>query len=166
MNKPLKDRLPRRAGPKPKTTPTNPHTQLDQIAPVKMQQALAARIFAFDCVEEQPSPISVPGARALMLCTDCQAGPRDAFMMGREFAHLHPPYDGSLHAALPPDLAKEAIEMGWAEIHPIAAQMGTHNIVMIFGPRDEDELETVYGLIRASRNYAHAESGAGRTQGG
>ncbi len=33
-------------------------------------------------------------------------GPAEAFMVGREFAYLNRPYDGSLHMMLPPDLAQ------------------------------------------------------------
>jgi hypothetical protein len=149
------DRLPLRRGQRPRTTPTNPHTQLDQLAPLELQRALAGRIFALRCVEERPSAISVPGARALWLCEECAAGQADAFMVGREFAHLHPPYDGSLHAALPPALAEAAIETGWAEPHPMALRgFIPRNIVMVYGPRDQEELEVVGGLIEASRDYA------------
>lgn len=120
-----------------------------------MQQALAALIFAFDCVEEVPSQISVPGARALWLREACRAGTADAFMIGREFAHLHPPSDGSLHAALPPDLADAAIAAGWAEPHPMARRGFIPNhIVMLYGPRDTSELAIIIDLVRASRDYA------------
>ena len=40
-------------------------------------------------------------------------------MIEREFAHLHPLPDGSIHAALSPELVEEAIEQGWAEQHPV-----------------------------------------------
>ena len=77
--------LPARAGDRPRTTPTNPHTQLDQ------QPADAY-------VVEEPSGISVPGARALVLAPGEPSGPPEAFLTGREFAHLHPAPDHSLHA--------------------------------------------------------------------
>jgi hypothetical protein len=54
------------------------------------------------------SVISVPGARALWLDYSLHAGPPEAFLIGREFAHLHPGADHSLHAMLPPDHAE-----GW-----------------------------------------------------
>lgn len=149
--------LPPRQGPRPRTTSTNPHTQLDQIAPTELQSALAGRIFALRCVEERPSAISVPGARALWLCEECAAGKADAFLTGREFAHLHPPYDGSLHATLPLAIAEAAIEAGWAEPHPMALRgLIPRNVVMVYGPRDEGELEVVARLIEASRDHAHS----------
>jgi Family of unknown function (DUF5519) len=137
-----------RSGPKPRTTSTNPHTQLDQIAPRALYDALAERIFALPDADERSSLVSVPGARALWLRDELTAGPREAFMIEREFAHLHPARDGSLHLALPRARASEAIDAGWAELHPIA-RMGLlpPTVVMVFGPRDESELEVVYGLV-------------------
>ena len=102
--------LPERAGQRPGTTPTNPHTQLDQNPEEVLVRELAQKVFALSDVEERPSAISVPGARALWLRDEVPAGPQEAFMIGREFAHIHPLPDGSLHAALPPELAEEAME--------------------------------------------------------
>jgi len=151
------DELPVRTGPRPKTTPSNPHTQLTQNAPVELQEKVAAFMFARPCVQEVPSRISVPGARAMWLQDSCEAGPRTAFMVGREFCHIHPPSDGSLHLNLPLELAREAIEKGWAENHPVALRgFIPMNVVMVYGPRDEDELEVIKGLVEASRTYAHA----------
>src|SRR5215212_2175292 len=134
--------LPRRTGPRPRTTPSNPHTQLDQQPddPALFAE-LARRAFALPDVEERPSAISVPGARALWLREGVPAGPPEAFVIEREFAHIHPMPDGSLHAALPPEVAQEAIRKGWAEEHP-AARMGRmpHNVVMVYAPRDAREI--------------------------
>ena len=41
-------------------------------------------------------------------------------MIGREFAHLHPASDGSLHMVLLLDVVEDVIENGWAEQHPLA----------------------------------------------
>jgi hypothetical protein len=148
--------LPQRLGPHPRTTPTNPHTQLDQ-QPTDPQLAakLAERVFALPGVVEEPSRISVPGARALVLAPGEPAGPPEAFMVGREFAHLHPAPDHSAHAMLPLELAGEAVKAGWAEPHPVA-RMGLipETAVMLFAPRDEEELSVIEGLIRASREFA------------
>jgi hypothetical protein len=149
------DVLPNRSGSRPRTTPTNPHTQLEQNPQPVVVKELAQRVFALPGVEEHPSAISVPGARALWLWEELPAGPREAFMIGREFAHIHPMPDGSLHAALPPQVAQEAIRKGWAEQHPVA-RMGyiPQNVVMIYGPRDEQEIEVVAGLVVEAYRYA------------
>ena len=86
----------------------------------------------------------------------CHAGPANAFMVGREFCHLHPPSDGSLHLNLPLEVARAAIDKGWAENHPIALRgLIPMNVVMVYGPRDRDELEVVQWLISASHGFAH-----------
>lgn len=148
--------LPMRRGTQPRTTPTNPHTQLDQQPEGDgMRERLAARLFALPDVEEKPTMISVPGARALCLNEEVPAGPRDAFMVGREFAHLHPGMDQSLHAALPTEMATAAVESGWAELHPVARRgLIPPTTVMLYAPRDEEELDVVYGLVLSSYTYA------------
>ena len=147
--------LPERRGPRPQTTPTNPHMQLDQLPAGRVLATLADLLFALPGVGEQPSAISVPGARALWLEPDDARGPREAFLVGREFAHLHPPPEGSLHVALPPSLAAEAIERGWAEIHPVA-RLGLipGNVVMLYAPRDDPEVAVVLGLVRSALAFA------------
>lgn len=150
--------LAERRGPRPETTPTNPHMQLDQLPPGRVLAVLADLLFVLPGVREQPSAISVPGARALWLEPNDARGPREAFLVGREFAHLHPPPEGSLHAALPPSLAAASIARGWAEIHPIA-RLGLipGNVIMLYAPRDDGEVAVVLGLVRAALAFARGE---------
>jgi phospholipase/carboxylesterase len=76
-------------------------------------------------------------------------------MLEREFAHLHPRRDGSLHMSLPPAIVETVVDNGWAEYHPLAGKHGLPtNIVMVYGPRDEAELDIVSALVRASNAYA------------
>jgi luciferase-like monooxygenase len=148
--------LPRRAGQRPRTTPTHPHTQLDQQpSDPSLADELARRVFALPGVVEQPSRISVPGARALTLAAGEPVGPPEAFLIEREFAHLHPSPDHSVHAMLPHDVAREATEAGWAEVHPVA-RMGLipPTAVMLYAPRDEAELAVIAALIEASHAFA------------
>ncbi|MEM9290255.1 MAG: phospholipase [Acidobacteriota bacterium] len=151
--------IPKRRGPRPKTTPTNPHTQLDQNAPESLQRETAEFMFGLPCVRETASVISVPGARAMWLQDSCETGPSTAFMIGREFCHLHPPSDGSLHLNLPIEVAQIAIEKGWAELHPLAGRgLIPRNVVMVYGPRDRGELKVVKQLIAASHAFAHPKT--------
>ena len=107
--------LPVRNGDRPRTTPTNPHTQLDQQPnDSRWTEELARRVFDLPGVVEKPSRVSVPGARALVLEPDEATGPPEAFLIDREFAHLHPAPDHSLHAMLPPESVTEAVAAGWA----------------------------------------------------
>ena len=150
--------LPTRAGDRPRTTPTNPHTQLDQQpSDLRWVDELARRAFSFPGVVEEPSRISVPGARALVLAPGERTGPPEAFLIDREFAHFHPAPDHSLHAMLPTDTVTEAVAAGWAEPHPVALRgLIPRTAVMLYAPRDEAELGVIEGLVRASHAFARS----------
>lgn len=151
---------PPRTGARPATQQAMPHQQLDQIAPVDLQEELFAQAFALPGVRTGRSLVSVPGARAFHLEPELAVGAPEAFMRGTEFAHLHPAYDGSLHLALPADLARAVIEAGWGEPHPMVA-MGVMPAtqLMVYGPRDREELEVVWRILQES--YAYARGGTG-----
>lgn len=148
--------LPVRSGPRPTTTPTNPHTQLDQ-QPTdgRPRRRLEAALAALPDVRWGPSRISVPGAVALLLDPGVAAGPPEAFLVPGEFAHLHPDPDHSLHLALPTALAEQAVQAGWAEQHPVARRgLIPPGSVMVYAPRDAAEADVVAALVRASWEYA------------
>lgn len=148
--------LPARRGPRPGTHKGLPHQQLNQQPhDDRLRDALAQRVFALPGVREEPSAISVPGARALVLDASGARGPREAFLVGQEFAHLHPGADRSLHLALPEATATVACEAGWAELHPLAATgVLPRTIVMVYAPRDMAEVEVVAGIVEASHRFA------------
>ena len=95
--------------------------------------------------------ISVPGARALWLDDNTPLAHPEVIARGREFAHIHP--DGSLHAVLSPERAREAVEKGWAEPHPIAQYAGWDGMVMLYTPLDMDELDVIFSLVVDSYNF-------------
>lgn len=147
--------LPKRSGPKPDTTSSLPHSQLNQHGVDAVIAKLHAWCFSLPSVNEENSGISVPGSRALVLHdrVDCN---HDAFMVGREFAHIHPhPDNGSMHVQLPAEDAMEVIETGWGESHYLVTQgqlpMG---LVMVFSPRDAGELEAVKTIVGRSHAFA------------
>jgi hypothetical protein len=132
-----------------------PHQQLDQIAPVELQEELWRRMSGLEDATTGRSGVSLPETRALHLDPARATGPPEAYLVGTEFAHLHGDFDGSLHVALPKDAADEAIEKGWAELHPLAREgVLPPTLVMLYGPRDEAELETIWQLVEASYAFA------------
>lgn len=147
--------LPQRVGPRPDTTPCAPHEQLDQTAPAALQEALWARMREMPGTGTRPSQVAPPGSRAVWLDAP-GLGPM-AFMVGREFAHLHPREDGSLHMVLDPSTRQAAMAAGWAERHPLAGKFAPAGTVMIYGPRDTQELETVWWLVQQSLRFASGE---------
>lgn len=146
--------LPRRHGDRPEVSWRIPQQQTSQNAPTGLQEELFARATALAGTQTGPSRISVPGARGFTL--DAPAGPAEAFLVPQvaEFAHLHPAYDGSLHLALPAAQAADLVAKGWGTPHPWAGTRLTPGFVMVFGPRDADELEIVAGVLSASHDYA------------
>jgi phospholipase/carboxylesterase len=96
-------------------------------------------------VQNRPTIISVPGARGLWLDESVTHVRPGVILAGREFTHIHP--DGSMHLTLPPDRAREAIEAGWAEPHPIARQMRLEGMVLVYTPRTFGELEVLWSLV-------------------
>ncbi|NUR16300.1 MAG: phospholipase [Dermatophilaceae bacterium] len=153
--------LAHRTGARPDVAWSIPQQQQSDNAPAELQEELYARVSALPGVSSGPSRISVPGARGLLL--ENGAGPDEAFLVprAREFAHLHPGYDGSLHLALPAAQAADLVAHGWGTPHPWAGGRLTPGFVMVFGPRDAAELEVVTGIVAASHAYA---SGARDTE--
>ena len=147
-------RLPSRTGARPHVSWRIPQQQQTQNAPEDLQTELFDRVSALAGTSVAESRISVPGARAFLLSE--HAGPDEAFLVPQvgEFAHLHPAYDGSLHLALPPDQAADLVAHGWGTPHMWAGTRLSPGFVMVFGPRDRDELEVVTGVVAASHAYA------------
>jgi phospholipase/carboxylesterase len=143
--------LPTRSRPRPPTNKNMPHSQIG-IKPVpEVNAELFRRVYSLPNVSNRPTVISVPGARAIWLDPDLVLEHPEVIVRGREFGHIHP--DGSLHVALPPERAREAVEKGWAEPHPVAQYLGIDGMVMLYTPLDMDELEVVFGLIMDSYNF-------------
>ena len=147
-------RLPERRGPRPDVSWTIPQQQLSQNAPVHLQERLFDEARRLAGVEVGPSHISVPGARGFTLAEG--SGDAQAFLVPEvaEFAHLHPSYDGSLHVVLPPELASDVATRGWGRPHMWAGTRLSPGFTLVHGPRDEDELATVLGIVAASHAYA------------
>lgn len=105
--------LPARVSLRPDVSWTIPQEQKSDSSPTEIQEQLFARVAALPGVTSRQSAISVPGARGFMV-DPAAGGPLDAFLVPSvgEFAHLHPGYDGSLHLALPPALARDAVAKG------------------------------------------------------
>ena len=147
--------LPARTGPRPAVTAGIPQEQTSDTAPLQLQELVFDRVASLPGVTTGQSAISVPGARGFMLAGP-RTGPDDACIVpsAGEFAHVHPGYDGSLHVALPMGLAADAVAKGWAVAHPLAGVRLTPGMVMLFGPRDDAEADTIVGVVATSHAWA------------
>ena len=148
--------LPHRAGSRPLTTSEIPHSQTDQQPDDdRYLRAVLAEAASWPGIVAGDSGISVEGAQALSLAEDLPAGPAEAFMVGREFCHGHAKGDHSLHLTLPLDLVEVIEAAGWTEPHFLALTgrlPRTH--VMLYAPRDDDEVAVALELVHASYQFA------------
>lgn len=156
MNSDQLNGLPERKRARPATSQGMPHTQIGIRPIAAIHNKLFQLSFSLPMVQNRPTVISVPGARALWLDENMPLAHPEVIVRGREFAHIHP--DGSLHLSLPPERAREAVEKGWAEPHPIASYIGIDGMVMLYTPLDEEELDVVFQLIVESYNFVTGSS--------
>lgn len=139
--------VPLRHGTRPATTPTSPHTQLDQIAPVELQDRLRDHALALPGVSRGSSQVSVPGAVAFYLNAPPEP-PTLPAILGGEWGHIHPHSDGSLHLNVPTELAERLIAAGWAEYHCLVAPgVIPPIVVMLYGPRDADDFAVCAAVV-------------------
>jgi Family of unknown function (DUF5519) len=146
--------LTRRRRGRPATHYAMPHQQLDQTPSPEIYAKLLERLVAVPETTNGPSLVSVPGAHALFLAS---SGPcnEQAFLRGREFAHLHPSHDGSLHVVLSPDDCSAVVAAEWGELHPLAASgQAPPGLTMVYAPGDEAEIEIVLAIVSASLRFA------------
>ncbi|MER6947552.1 luciferase family protein [Nonomuraea sp. NPDC000554] len=150
--------LPTRAGDRPRTGPSVPHVQLSQNSPGELREQLKQWMSSeLPATEVRPSEIAEPRSVAFFLNDDAQP-PEGAVLLPprlvAEFAHIH--IDGSLHLALSQEDQRELIAKGWGERHPLYSP--TINVVMLYGPRTEQELEAAKSVVAASYQYATGRS--------
>ncbi|KAJ7158863.1 hypothetical protein C8R46DRAFT_1110605 [Mycena filopes] len=137
-----------------------PHRQLDRIPSEEVAKRLDA-IFEKH-VEANPTLVQVvvsphekldPG---MVIHPDIASPHKDAVQALREIAHVHPA-DHSLHVVLSPADSKTAIDLGWAERHPLSGVSRIlplpNNYLLVYAPRDEEELDVVERIIVASIGY-------------
>ena len=146
-----------RNSPIPATTNSVPHVQIGVTADPEISARLLLQVSKIPGVEIRETVISLPGAKGFWINESVTIARPQVIVAGREFAHMHP--DGSLHASLSPDLAKEAVEAGWASHHPWADQRpGWEGFVMIYTPGSNDELQVVFQLVLRSYNFVTGNS--------
>ncbi|KAG5928497.1 hypothetical protein E4U42_000569 [Claviceps africana] len=148
--------LPYRPGPRPLVAGIAPQRQLDQHGPRRSYLALrramlrlaAAKPLSFgterSCVEKHGLALFARHA----LRTNCQG----------EIVHVHDS-DHSMHLCLHPADMDVVLRRGWGQRHPLARRGWllrmpvSCDFVMIYAPRNEHELQTVYRIIEAAIWY-------------
>ena len=144
----------RRAGTRPEVSTDGPQTQLTQRSSPELWARLAAEVLALPGVEEGLSQVS-PGSTRAVFLTDraVERAPETSLAPGGrlEPVHLHGVEDTSIHLCLPAPRVEELTELGWGEAHQYG-DFGTE--ALVYGPRDESELEIILGFIVESLAFA------------
>ena len=137
--------LPQRKGEAPQVNPGMPHLQLSDNAGEEVYRQMAEWLFALDHIEEGRSRVSIPSSRAAWV--NEEYGPINPIAQ-REFTHIHTePGPGSQHLALTEPDAEEVLGKGWGEPHPTNPYIPEFELLMIYAPRTDDELEAVKAII-------------------
>lgn len=143
-----------RAGSRPEVSVDGPQRQLTQRSSAALWGELCARIFQLEGVVEGRSQVSPPSSRVVFL-TDLltERSPETSLAPGRQLEpiHLHGVHDTSLHLCLPAERGNELAERGWGEPHQYE-EFGTE--FMIYGPRDEGELDFIVSIVEESVDFA------------
>ncbi|KAJ3517573.1 hypothetical protein NM208_g14687 [Fusarium decemcellulare] len=152
--------LPYRAGPRPVVAGIAPQRQIDQHGSKGCYRALrwsmeklAGRIpkkFGTEksCIEKHGLALFARHP----VRTNCQG----------EICHVHDS-DHSMHMCLHPDDIKEVLGKGWGQRHPLAWRSRflkspvSPDFVMVYAPRDDEELQVICNIIEAAIWYTVAE---------
>jgi hypothetical protein len=86
---------------------------------------------------------------------------KSTFFSRLEVGHLHS--ESSMHFYFSPADCVKIIEMGWGERHVLTNRMGRiwskvdSTMLMLYAPRDEEDLKVVKELIRCSCEWMSGE---------
>ncbi|POR39536.1 Uncharacterized protein TPAR_00276 [Tolypocladium paradoxum] len=152
--------LPYRAGPRPLVAGIAPQRQLDQHGSRRCYLSLRRAMEKLGI----RNPLKFGTERSCLekhglalfarhpLQTNCQG----------EICHVHDS-DHSMHMCLHPDDIREILSKGWGQRHPLARQDWllhmpvSQDFVMVYAPRNEQELQITYRIIEAAIWYILAE---------
>ncbi|KJZ73547.1 hypothetical protein HIM_07103 [Hirsutella minnesotensis 3608] len=152
--------LPYRPGPRPLVAGIAPQRQLDQLGSRPCYLSLRRAMERLS----MRSPVKFGTERSCLekhglalfarhpLQTNCQG----------EICHVHDS-DHSMHMCLHPDDIKEVLRKGWGQMHPLARKGWlvkmpvSPDFVMVYAPRNEQELQITYRIVEAAIWYILAE---------
>ena len=156
---PVLRRLSARSGSAPRLAPTWPCRQLDDTSPTGHAAQLASFAGALAGVAEVPAPLNAVG-HAFDLDDAHAMGQPEAFIFAPIWLIVRP--DGSLHLSLRPAWAQKVVAKGWGTVHPFARYMAgavPPQSLVIYAPRDHDELAICLRIMSAAHSYATGRIG-------
>lgn len=150
--------LTQREGNKPKVDSKYPCPQLEDNSSVEIYNELMNRVKKLPNVTIGPTSLESAAGEALILDEDVAKGQPEAFLRNQEFAIIRE--DGSTFCMLPPTWGQEAMNTGWARIHPLVIYMAgalPPQSMILYAPRNHEDLDTIIKLIEASRFFAYGK---------
>lgn len=145
--------LPERRGGRPTVGRQYPCLQLSDADHPDAQRSLLALVEGWPGVTVTETRQEIAGCKALVLSEDLAEGQGEAFILGREFAHVRA--EGSVHTALAPEWATEVMRRGWGQIHPLALYgLIQPQSILFYAPRDEEELAVLERVLIGAYAYA------------
>lgn len=145
-----------RKGQRPNTIGPMPHMQTNQQSSREIYNKLSHSLFSIMDIIEKPSRMSLPGAKGLFVQNKENIKSHIIKQSNGELGHIHPdPELGSLHLFVDLNLAKKIVEKEWGEYHPLNEKgVMPPNLVMIYSPRDEFEINIIESFVKNSYNFA------------
>jgi hypothetical protein len=160
--------LPARKGQRPQTIRGPLHIQCNGHGDSRYVNQLVDQVLAWPHIESTPTPVSQPDTIRIRLAEMETTDKPSALLTAREFGRvlLGAP---TIYLALPLVSAHWAIVRGWAEPHYLASfGLMPAGAVVVYTPRDEQELGACYLLFSESYRFAcslvHGEKQTGRTE--
>jgi hypothetical protein len=153
--------LPARKGQRPQTIRGPLHIQCNGHGDPKYVNQLVDKVLTWPHIESSPPPISPPSTIRIRLA-EMPIDEPSAFLTAREFGRvlLGAP---TIYLALPLVCAHWAIVRGWAEPHYLASfGLMPAGAVVVYTPRDEQELGVCYFLFSESYRFARSFVSRGR----
>ena len=153
--------LPFRQGPRPDTAKEICHWQRSQLPDYEFSMALQYELFGPTSalrrtpgVSTGPSLWEVEPSWAFFYTASDEKKPQEFAVL----QHLERPAMRDIcswHLVLHPRDARTAVEKGWAEFYPLAGFAGSEpGFVMLYGPRDLQEVQVLQRLLFAALEYA------------
>jgi len=143
-----------RQGEIPITTHSIPHAQETQNSSEEMMDALVDYMFSLPNLRKVSSRNSFPSAVGAYINENIPINGA----VDREFIHIHRETGlGSMHAMFPDDAVETILSNNWGIVHPMSRNWSNKKILMIYAPRDEQDLTEIKKIVKYAYEYALAE---------
>jgi hypothetical protein len=146
--------LPTRKGRRPATIRGPLHVQCSNHGDYRLLRQLVEEVAAWPGIEPSPLPVASANLVSIRVTEDVANNDLSVFITGREFGRV---LFGSptIYLSLPLSCAHWTIVRGWAEPHySTSFGLVPPGVMVIYTPRDEQEVAVCRWLFRASCTFA------------